>query len=338
MLILSLIHKINFVKLLCDSFLYLNLCRIFKTKHIKTKYYGHGKLLLTGEYAVLDGAKALGLPTKLGQKLVVKRTTSSDLIWESLDMKGKPWFESTISLFDFSAVSTTNQEISNYLQNVLKNAVRLNSEFLSQWNGFKIETQLEFPLDWGLGSSSTLIFLISEWAEVNPLLLYFKTEDGSGYDVACAFADGPVEYINSPDEVSYTEVDFNPKFKDNLYFIHLGKKQDTKLGIKEYLKAVKNKSNLVKSITKITEDIRSAGSLKEFRDLLDKHEDLISSHTGFEKVKDKLFADFDGSVKSLGAWGGDFVLATSEKGLDATKEYFVSKGLGTVLTYKELIL
>jgi mevalonate kinase len=309
-----------------------------KPNHIKTKYYGHGKLLLTGEYAVLDGAKALGLPTKFGQKLVVKRTTSSDLIWESLDMKGRPWFESTISLFDFSPITTNNGEISDYLQKVLKNAVRLNSEFLSQWNGFKIETQIEFPLDWGLGSSSTLIYLIAEWAEVNPLLLYFKTEDGSGYDVACAFAEGPIEYINSPDEVSYTEVDFNPKFKNNLYFVHLNKKQDTKKGIKEYLKAVKNKSQLTKSITKITEDIRQVTTLTEFNGLIDKHEELIASHTGFEKVKDLLFSDFKGSVKSLGTWGGDFVLATSDAGADAVRQYFNGKGYNTVLEYKEIIL
>lgn len=253
-------------------------------------------------------------------------------------MKGKPWFESTISLFDFSPVSTNNQQISEYLQKVLKNAVRLNSEFLSQWNGFKIETQLEFPLDWGLGSSSTLIYLVAEWAEVNPLMLYYKVEDGSGYDVACAFADGPVEFINTEDEVSYTEVDFNPKYKDSLYFVHLGKKQDTKQGIKEYLKAVKNKANMVKSITKITEDIRSSGSLSEFNDLLDKHEDIIASHTGFAKVKDKSFSDFGGSVKSLGAWGGDFVLASSDKGMDHVKTYFESKGLSTIINYKDMVL
>ncbi|MBL0098806.1 MAG: GHMP kinase [Saprospiraceae bacterium] len=253
-------------------------------------------------------------------------------------MKGKPWFDSTISLFDFSAVTTSNQEISDYLQKLLKNAVRLNSEFLSQWNGFKIETQLEFPLDWGLGSSSTLIYLVAEWAEVNPLLLYFKTEDGSGYDVACAFSDGPVEYINSPEEVSYTEVDFNPKFSDGLFFVHLDKKQDTKQGIKEYLKVVKNKGALVKTITKITEEIRIASSLSDFSALLDKHEETIAHHTGFTKVKDQLFGDFWGSVKSLGAWGGDFVLATSDKGAQETKEYFASKGLKTVLSYKEIIL
>ena len=34
-------------------------------------FYGHGKLLLTGEYAVLDGAKALSIPTRFGQSLEV---------------------------------------------------------------------------------------------------------------------------------------------------------------------------------------------------------------------------------------------------------------------------
>ncbi|MBK9255319.1 MAG: GHMP kinase [Saprospiraceae bacterium] len=295
-------------------------------------------MLLTGEYAVLDGAKALGLPTKQGQKMEVKKTANADLIWESYDNKGKIWFKSVISLFDFSPVDTTDEKISIYLQKLLKNAVRLNSEFLSQWNGYKIETRLEFPLDWGLGSSSTLVYLLSEWAEVNPLLLYFKTDDGSGYDVACAFADGPIEYINSPDEVSYTEIDFNPKFKNQLYFIHLGNKQSTAQGIKDYLKAVKNKSTLVKSITKITEDIRSADSLKVFDSYLEQHEDLIHKHTGFAKVKDTHFKDYWGTVKSLGAWGGDFVLATSDKSIEETSSYFNEKGFNTVLPYKQLIL
>lgn len=295
-------------------------------------------MLLTGEYAVLDGAKALGLPTRKGQHLVVKRTTSSDLIWESLDEHGKPWFESTISLFDFSPVNTTDEHVSSYLQKLLKNAVRLNSEFLSQWNGFKIETRLEFPLDWGLGSSSTLIYLVAEWAEVNPLMLYFKTEDGSGYDVACAFADGPVEYINTPDEVSYTEVDFKPSFHKDLYFVYLGAKQDSRAGIRDYLKAVKNKSSLVKGITQITEDIRSTSSLANFENLLESHEEMIASHTGFKRVKQTRFNDYWGTVKSLGAWGGDFVLATSTKGLEATQDYFNNKGCVTVVPYKEMVL
>ncbi|MCB0659822.1 MAG: hypothetical protein KDC04_02740 [Saprospiraceae bacterium] len=314
------------------------LCNNQTLRRIKTKYYGHGKLLLTGEYAVLDGAKALALPTKKGQKMVIKRTTSSDLIWQSLDEKGKVWFESTISLFDFSALTTTDQKTSEYLQKVLKNAVRLNSEFLSQWNGFKIETQLEFPLDWGLGSSSTLIYCVAEWAEVNPLMLYFKIDDGSGYDVACAFADGPITYLNSQDEVSYTEIDFDPKFKNDLYFIHLGEKKNSAQGIKEYLKAVKQKQSMVQSIQSITDEILDTKTLSDFEALLEKHEDIIHKHTGFEKVKDKHFKDFSGAVKSLGAWGGDFVLATSSQSSEKTVEYFRSKGFPIVIPYQDLIL
>lgn len=294
-------------------------------------------MLLTGEYAVLDGAKALGLPTKLGQHLEVKRTTSSDLLWESFDKYGKKWFKSSISLFDFAPITTTDDKASEFLQKILKSAVRLNSEFLSQWNGVKIETKLEFPQDWGLGSSSTLFYLIAEWADVNPLMLYFKTENGSGYDVACAFADGPLEYLNSPEEVSYTHVDFNPKFKDSLYFIHLNKKQDTEQGIKEYLKNVKNKTVLVKAISQITEDIQTTKNLDDFEALLNEHENLIAHHTRFKKVKDTLFPDYPGVIKSLGAWGGDFILATAAKGENPT-EYFSSKGYKTVISYKDLIL
>lgn len=253
-------------------------------------------------------------------------------------MNGKVWFDSTISLFDFSPVQTSDENTSIFIQNVLKNAVRLNSEFLSQWNGFKIETQLEFPLDWGLGSSSTLIYLIAEWAEVNPLLLYFKTEDGSGYDVACAFANGPITYINSPDEVSYTEIDFSPSFHQHLYFVHLGQKMDSKVAIKQYLKSVKNKSGLIKSINRITEDVLNVKNLQDFAGLMDEHEQVIASHTGFQKVKEIHFKDYWGSIKSLGAWGGDFVLATSDKSPQETVAYFEKKGFNTVLEYKKLIL
>ena len=35
-------------------------------------FYSNGKLLITGEYLVLDGAKALALPTKYGQYLTVE--------------------------------------------------------------------------------------------------------------------------------------------------------------------------------------------------------------------------------------------------------------------------
>jgi mevalonate kinase len=294
-------------------------------------------LLISGEYAVLDGAHAFALPTKFGQKMVIKNSRGSDLIWECIDREGNTWFTSHISLYDFSAIHTTNQKTSDYLQKILKNAVRLNSEFLSKWNGFKVETYLEFPMDWGLGSSSTLFSLIAEWADVNSLMLYFKVENGSGYDVACSEAGQPIIYFANDEEVSYTPVDFNPSYKKNLFFVYLNKKQDSRQGIKAYLEAVKDRKTLVAAITDISEQMSEAKDFKTFSDLVEKHEDLIAHHTGFEKVKDLHFSDYWGSIKSLGAWGGDFVLACSNKSTDDTKAYFADKGFATVLTYDEMI-
>ena len=103
--------------------------------------------------------------------MTVKNSRGSDLIWECEDKDGNSWFNSHISLYDFSAINTTDQDISDNLKKILKNAVRLNSEFLSKWNGFKVITKLEFPRDWGLGSSSSLYSLIGDWADINSLML-----------------------------------------------------------------------------------------------------------------------------------------------------------------------
>ena len=37
-----------------------------------SRFYSHGKFLLTGEYLVLKGALALALPLKLGQSMTVE--------------------------------------------------------------------------------------------------------------------------------------------------------------------------------------------------------------------------------------------------------------------------
>ena len=48
-------------------------------------------------------------------------------------------------------------------------------------------------------------------------------------------------------------------------------------------------------------------------------------------------SDFDGGIKSLGAWGGDFILAASATGEETVKAYFSNKGLNTVIPYEEMI-
>ena len=293
---------------------------------------------MTGEYAVLDGAKALALPTKMGQSMQVKSIKGSDLVWESYNGNDEKWFSSQLSLLDFTPVKTDNEEVSKLLTKLLKNAVRLNSDFLSKWNGFKVITKLEFDRDWGLGSSSTLTYLIAEWAEVNPLLLHFKTFEGSGYDVACAGSDGPIEYQATDDEVNYTPVEFSPAFTKNMYFIYSGNKTSSAIAIRDYFKKVKARKSFAKKINEVSEELMSAKSFVKFCEGLEKHEDIVSEALGMPKIKDDRFPDFWGTIKSLGAWGGDFALVCSSETEAKTKQYFAEKGCDVFFPYKSFIL
>lgn len=266
-----------------------------------------------------------------------KQTRKSDLYWKSYDKNGDEWFSAQISLMDFSSVKTTDQNKSDYLQKLLKGAVRLNSEFLSKWNGFDVKTYLEFPNDWGLGSSSTLTYLVAQWADVHPMMLHFKISDGSGFDVACAGSDLPISYQLEDDTINYTPIEFNPSFKNHLHFIHLNKKQSSQDAIKYYFKNAKNKKTLVKKVTQITEDVISCSNLSKFVQLMKDHEALISEHLSLDAISKTQFSDFDGGIKSLGAWGGDFILAASDLNHEQVKAYFSSKGFDTVIPYEEMI-
>ena len=82
------------------------------------KFYSHGKLLLTGEYLVLDGAKALAIPTKFGQSLEVNSNSSKNIAWKSFDHQGKVWFENTFS-FDAKKHLSSDDSIPNRLIDIL---------------------------------------------------------------------------------------------------------------------------------------------------------------------------------------------------------------------------
>lgn len=300
-------------------------------------YYAHGKLLISSEYAVMDGALALAIPTRYGQSMSIKKTRKSDLYWKSFDENNNEWFKAQFSLYDFSAVKTSDEQKSEFITQLLKGAVRHNSEFLSKWNGFDVTTRLEFSRDWGLGSSSSIIYLLAQWADVNPLLLHFEVSDGSGYDVACAGADYPIRYQIKDDSVNYSEIDFEPPFMDKLYFVWLNQKQSSKTAIEYYFKKAKKRNSLAEALTEITENMINCKSLSAFMNLVDEHEALVSEHLMLDTVKSQFFSDFEGSVKSLGAWGGDFALVASPLSETEVQAYFNAKGYDTVLPYKEMI-
>ena len=149
-------------------------------------FYGHGKLLLSGEYFVLDGAEALALPTTVGQSMKVKYRHSYQptLHWKSVDHTGKVWFEANYEFWHFNPIKPLENYTEKFVADALK-AVRLqNPHFLRDEMDVFVETKIEFLLEWGLGSSSSFIYNVAQWAYVSPFELLKKTIGGSVYDIA----------------------------------------------------------------------------------------------------------------------------------------------------------
>ncbi len=301
-------------------------------------FYGHGKLLITGEYFVLDGAQALAVPTKFGQSLRVKELHSSEniLYWIALDSKNKPWLQLTFDKETLTCLNTSQIEAKD-LSIILNAARNLNPEFLSNAKDSAVETRLEFPRNWGLGSSSTLIHCIAKWAGVDGYALLQNSIGGSGYDVACAAHDSAILYQLTNKKPETLPVGWKPVFSDKIYFAHLGKKQSSPQAIKNYRELVKDKMHGVNELTRITEAVLKCSELKTFEELINEHEIVVGSQLKQMKVKDMLFDDYWGSVKSLGAWGGDFVMLTNDRSEVDLKGYLAEKDITTVFKWDEII-
>jgi hypothetical protein len=121
-----------------------------------------------------------------------------------------------------------------------------------------------------------------------------------------------------------------------LYFVYLDKKQSSKAAIASYYN---NKNeDLSENITKMdltTQEVLDAKNLKEFAQALAEHEAEMSNILEMLTVKESLFPDFNGVIKSLGAWGGDFVMAIA---IENPSDYFRQRGFKTIVYYKDMIL
>lgn len=295
-------------------------------------FHSNGKLLLTGEYVVLSGASALAIPTAYGQSLKIEFSETKELHWESYDENSAIWFS---DIFDLKSLKSKNAEnpISRTLSNILLEARSLNPEFLLKEKGLHVTTTLDFPRNWGLGTSSTLINNIAQWANVDAFQLLKNSFGGSGYDIAAAQNDTPIVYRlnNEIPEINKAHLPWN--FTDSIFFVYLNQKQDSKQGISRFNKATVTKAT-IKRISEITNSLLVCRSLEEFESLMKEHEQIISEIINLPTVKSKLFSDFSGTVKSLGAWGGDFVLATGNK---TEMEYFREKGFKKIVSFADMI-
>ncbi len=298
-------------------------------------FYSHGKLLLTGEYLVLDGALALAVPCKLGQSLTVRSISEKIIEWKSTTPDNKSWYDFTIHFEDLSAVAPLDQTKDDYhLLSAFRHIYMLKPELFKS-HGFQMLSHLEFPKDWGLGSSSTLINNLAQWAQVNPFDLNDMVFGGSGYDIACASAQGPVFYRRTNSEITILPVPFLPTFHDQIWFVHLNKKQNSREAISRYKLKKPIALSKIEAVDEIAHQLSSCQSIEDFCLLMDRHESLISSILEIPKISETMFPDFSGAIKSLGGWGGDYILATGSKA--EIHNYFKPKGFRTIKAYQDLI-
>lgn len=303
---------------------------------MKKIFYSNGKLLLTSEYLVLDGAKAVALPTKMGQSLEIEAGFDQQIRWTSFDFDGSIWFEESLFFSEIIQYKKPESEtIKSVLIHILHQAFLKNNTFLTHSNGYLIQTKLGFPKNWGLGTSSTLINNLSQWLDIDAYELLQNSFGGSGYDIACAQNNYPILFQIVENKAFVEKISFEPSFSNHIYFVYLNQKQSSRAAIVAYRNKQHDLKELLPIFDAISTEILKKNSQQSFVFEIEKHEAMMSQILEMSTVKERLFSDFEGVIKSLGAWGGDFVMVVSNKN---PKTYFKNKGYETVLTFDEMVL
>ena len=297
-------------------------------------FKSNGKILLCSEYLVLEGAKAIALPSKLTQDLQVSKCENKIIEWQSFDKNNDLWFEekfyfSGSDLKYESKKNKTSEKILILFKYLLK------TKDVNDILGNKFLTKLNFKREWGLGTSSTFVNNLAKWARIDPYKLLFSAFNGSGYDIACCDVKNPIFFQNKQNSISIENIIFNPPFIENLYLVYLGKKQNTQTSIINYFNIKSDRKHLIEKVNLIAEEIIKCKDLNQFEDLIVEHENIIASATSQEPIHQSVFSAYSqGKIKSLGAWGGDFILVTSKNN---DLSFFKNKGYNTILKLSDLV-
>ena len=158
-------------------------------------FQSNGKILLSSEYLVLDGAKSIALPSKKTQELHVTKKTMDSIVWKSYDHNNNLWFEEVFKLKknklsydgEKNIISEKLLKLFNHIHKFKDVSNSLGNQFI---------TKLNFDRNWGLGTSSTFVNNLAKWAEINAYELLYSSFKGSGYDIACCDKNCPITYSN----------------------------------------------------------------------------------------------------------------------------------------------
>jgi mevalonate kinase len=302
------------------------------------QYDAHGKVLLTSEFMILHGAKALAVPLTLGQSLTLspKRRTG-ELHWTA-QYAEKTWFETTLSLDDLNILDTHHRDRSENLVRMLRALLKIKPGFIEQLRASDVITSLEFDPEFGFGSSSTLTSLLAQWAEIDSMQLHFSISRGSGYDVACARAGSAILYQVINEMPVVETIDFQPPFIDNMWLVYLGQKQESDKSVAAFLNNYEPEQKDIEHFSTLTHAFLRAKTADELGAVMERHENRLSEILNMPALKSKRFPDLDGYIKSLGAWGGDFALLVTSRDNDYLFSYLQEKGINKWFAYKQIAI
>ena len=305
---------------------------------IQTSLYSNGNLIISGEYFVLAGAKALAVPLKFGQgmKIDCQINEHNAINWKTMEL-GKTWFKAEMNCDSLKIKKTSDTVVALRLQRLLKAIQMLKPEIFIKELSYNITCDIQFNMNWGWGSSSTLISNLANWVGIDPFEFHKQVSSGSGYDIAASLSPVPLIYQKINENQLFDQVAFNPPFKEYISFVYLGRKQNTERSIEENIASVKKNKNMIPIINSLTEKISNEQNVNEFVRSIVEHEKIISTMLNMTRIKDKYFSDFKGEIKSLGAWGGDFAMIVSPLEQIYVKQYFKEKRLETIFSFDEIV-
>jgi mevalonate kinase len=302
-------------------------------------HYSNGKLLLTGEYFILFGAKALAMPVKYGQEIKVSSGEKQGVLTWTAESPDGVWFRAEIKVPQLEVLTTDSEQKAYFLMNLLFAAREINSTFLSSDVALNVHTTTNFPIEWGLGTSSTLINNIAHWATIDPFLLHHAVSRGSGYDVACADRKEAFIYeLKESANFSASDAELNWPFRKQLYFVYSGAKKHTEQHLSSFFNHSQIQFKELAEISKITESVAKERSLGNFIEKIQRHEYIVAKLLNTQPVKTRRFSDFQGAVKSLGAWGGDFMLIATHLETPYVRKYFEQFNLSVIIPFEDMLI
>lgn len=299
------------------------------------KEYGrkaNGKFLITGEYVVLRGAEALALPLRMGQRILMVPNPSEAVYWEGFAPGGK-WLETAFHADSLEILAGADAEKSERLVNIIREIRKQAPDFLK--GGTWVRTDLDFEPTFGMGSSSTLLALLCDAAGADAYPVLKHTFGGSGYDLACAFAEKPLLYTLRNDVAESRTVSFPAAIAKHVLFVYSGNKMVSSGEVKKF-SSLSIPDAVIESFSALSHALLRTEDVPEFADIVTEHEQKMGELLGREPIQTR-FPDFPGTLKSMGAWGGDFFMALCPDPAEA-RRYFAAKGFDPVFGYDEIVL